>query len=81
MVARVLAPARPVEAPKPPPEPSPIAQAMNAVSKSTEEAARIIALLAQRLGSKRTFITEVVEFFPAGHKHEGRIKSLRTVEQ
>jgi hypothetical protein len=69
MVARVLAPKPLVEVPRAPPPPDPMVTAMNAIADSTEEAARINALLAQRLGTKRTFITEVVDFFPPGHKH------------
>ena len=74
MVARVLAPKPLAEVPKAPPDP--MVTAINAIAGSTEEAARINGLLAQRLGSKRTFITEVT----ARDEH-GRIKSLRTTEQ
>ena len=76
MVVRVLAPKPPVEVPMAPPPPDPMVTAMNAIADSAEEAKIINARLAERLGSKRTFITEVT-----ARDENGRIKSLRTVEQ
>jgi hypothetical protein len=76
MVARVLAPKPLAEVPKAPPPPDPIAQAMQTIAVITDEASRINALLAERLGSKRQFINEVT-----ARDEQGRIKSLRTFEQ
>ena len=76
MVARVLAPKPLVEVPKAPPPPDPMVTAMTAIANGATESKIITALLAERLGSKRTFITEVT-----ARDENGRIKSLRTIEQ
>ena len=76
MVARVLAPKPLAEVPRAPPPPDPMVTAMNAIADTAEEARFINAKLAERLGSKRTFITEVT-----ARDENGRIKSLRTIEQ
>lgn len=76
----------PVPTPAPPPpiiqsqqypqRPDSLALAMNAIVSNTEEANRINAMLAEHIGNKRQFYTEVVS-----RDDKGRIKSLRTVEQ
>lgn len=69
----------PLPAPLPVPQfrqPDQIALAMRTIADNTDEVARIHALIVDRMGDKKVFITDVLS-----RDEKGRIKSLRTAEQ